>query len=122
MMDAIIIDSLECQAHVGVPESERRRKQKVLIDIELGLDLQEAGRGDQVKATVDYAAVVRQVKEVVEGGSFKLVEAMAEKIADAVLWNFRPVSVRVRIRKFSVPGTASVGVEIKRGTLHFGTH
>ena len=113
-MDKILVHSLECRVHVGVPLAERRRRQRVLIDLELGLDLKKAGRSDRVEATVDYAAVAREVKSLVEGSSFKLVETMAEQVAQAILRRFHPTSVRVRIRKFSVPGAASVGVEIAR--------
>ena len=114
-MDKVLIEMLLCWAHVGVPEAERRRRQKVLIDLELGLDLKKAGRTDRVEATVDYAAVAREVKRLAEGRSFRLVEAMAESVAQAVRRRFRVKQVRVRIRKFSVPGVGSVGVEITRG-------
>ena len=100
---------------MGVPESERRKRQKVLVDLEIGLDLRKAGRTDRVEATVDYAAVAREVKRLVEIRSFRLVEAMAEQVAQAVKNHSKVKEVRVRIRKFSVPGTASVGVEITRG-------
>ena len=113
-MDRILIESLVCRAHVGVPLAERRRRQKLVIDLELEGDLREAGRTDQVKATIDYAAAARRVKEIVEEGSFRLVEAAAEQAAGVLLSEFKPTSVRVRIRKFSVRGAASVGVEIRR--------
>ena len=113
--DSVLIEGLLCRVHVGVPESERRRRQRVLIDLELGLDLKKAGQRDRVEDTVDYAAVAREVKRLVESRSFKLVETMAEAVAQAVRGRFELKQVRVRIRKFSVPGAASVGVEITRG-------
>ena len=116
-MDSILIKGLRCRAHVGVPLQERRRLQEVRINLELGMDLRRAGREDRVEATVDYAAVAQEVKGIVRVGSFRLVEALAERIAGRILNKFRPVFVKVRIRKFSVPGADSVGVEITRGTL-----
>ncbi|MBI3616467.1 MAG: dihydroneopterin aldolase [Candidatus Omnitrophica bacterium] len=114
-MDSILIEGLRCRAHVGVPIKERRRLQEVRIDLRMGLDLKPAGRADRVEKTLDYAAVAREVKEIVRSRSFRLVEAMAEAVAGKVLEKFKPASVRVRIRKFSVPGTDSVGVKITRG-------
>ena len=114
-MDSILIKGLHCRAHVGVPLQERRRLQEVRIDLELGLDLRPAGRADRVEKTLDYAAVAEEVKGIVRVRSFRLVEAMAEAIAGRVLEKFKPGTVRVRIRKFSVPGADSVGVQITRG-------
>jgi len=116
-LDKVLIDSLICQAHVGVPLKERNRRQRVLIDLELLLNLKPAGRTDRVDQTIDYAAVAELVKDVVEGRSFRLVEAMAEAVAQRVVHRFKPAQVVVRIRKFSVPGVGSVGVEIIRGKL-----
>ena len=101
-------------ARVGVPDSERRRRQKILVDLELSLDLKSAGRLDRVEATIDYAAVVNEVRSLVESHPFRLVEAMAELAAERILVKFKPKAVSVRIRKFSVPGTESVGTEITR--------
>jgi len=118
--DRILIKGLRCSAHVGVPESERRRRQRVLLDLELALDLRKAGRSDRVKHTVDYAAVAREVKKLMEGRPFILVEAMAELVAGLILKRFRVKGVTVRIRKFSVSGTKSVGVEIVRPSTGSG--
>ncbi len=115
--DRVLIKGLICRAHVGVPAAERRKRQKILIDLELGLDLSKAGRSDRVEHTVDYAAVAREVKRLAEGGPFVLVEAIAESAAGHVLAKFKVEQVTVRIRKFSVPGTKNVGVEITREKL-----
>ena len=113
--DRILIEGLVCRAHVGVPAAERRKRQKILIDLELALDLRKAGRSDRVDQTVDYAAVAREVKDLAESRPFVLAEAIAEAAADRVLARFRVDQVTVWVRKFSVPGTKSVGVEITRG-------
>jgi len=97
-----------------VPAAERAKRQKILLDIELGLDLRKAGRSDRVEQTVDYAAVAREVKKLAEGRPFVLAEAIAESAAGLLLKKFRVRTVTVRVRKFSVPGTKSVGVEISR--------
>ena len=114
-MDKILIKGLACRARVGVPEWERRKRQKILIDLELHLDLRKAGRSDRVEHTVDYAAVAREVKKLVEGRPFVLAEAIAESAAGLVMKRFRIKEVTLRVRKFSVPGTCSVGVVVTRG-------
>ena len=118
--DRIRIEGLVCRARVGVPEGERRKRQKILIDLELETDLRRAGRSDDFKETVDYAAVSREVKRLAEGKSFRLVEAIAESAAGCVLTKFKVKRVMVRVRKFSVPGTKSVGVEVVRPSTGSG--
>ena len=113
-VDRIRIEGLLCRARVGVPAWERRKRQKILIDLDLELDLSKAGRSGRVEQTVDYAAAAREVKEVAEGRPFVLVEAIAESAAERVLAKFKVRRVTARVRKFSVPGTSSVGVEITR--------
>lgn len=113
-MDKILIEGLVCQARIGVPPEERRKRQKILIDVEIGLDLKSAGRTDSFRRTVDYAAVSELVRHLAESKEFQLVEALAESAADEILHRFMPQEVRVRVRKFSVPGAESVGAEIFR--------
>ena len=113
-MDRILIEGLKVQAHVGVPEEERNRLQQVVIDIELGLSLQLGGQEDRVECTVDYAAVTQEVTRLLGSHSFRLVEALAHEVAQCLLDRFEPAHVRVRVRKFSVPDTQSVGAEITR--------
>ncbi len=113
--DRILIKALECSAHVGVPDWERKKRQKLLLDLELAVDLRKAGRSDRVADTIDYAAVSREVKALVEGKPYLLVEAIAESAAGMVLRRFKVKEVTLRVRKFSVPGTRSVGVSITRG-------
>lgn len=115
-MDWVLIEELECRARVGVLEEERRTRQRLLIDLELGLDLRKAGKQDSVEETVDYAAAAQAVRRFVEAGTFRLVEAVAEGAAALLLERFPIKEARVRVRKFSVPGTRSVGVALTRGT------
>ncbi|MBI1953460.1 MAG: dihydroneopterin aldolase [Candidatus Omnitrophica bacterium] len=116
-MDKVLIEGLRCLAHVGVGEAERRKRQKILVDLEMELDLKRAGRSDEVKATVDYLAAANETRGIIRRRSFKLAEALAEAVAQGLLKRFQPRQVRVRVRKFSVPGAASVGVVIHRRGL-----
>jgi dihydroneopterin aldolase len=64
---------------------------------------------------VDYEAVARQVREIVAAGHVRLLETLAERIAEACLTDSRVNLVRIRIEKLDIfADTASVGVEIER--------
>ena len=114
MSDRVMIEGLRCWAHVGVPEEERRHRQRLLLDITLETSLAKAGRSDNFRDAVDYAAAAALAKKIAEERPYTLVETIAERVAAALLKSFTVDAVSVRIRKFSVPQAESVGVEITR--------
>jgi dihydroneopterin aldolase len=77
----------------------------------------DTGEGrDELSRVVDYAAVAQRVREIVAAGHVKLVETLAERIAQACLDDARVQFARVRIEKLDVlPEGATAGVEVERG-------
>ncbi len=115
MSDRINILGLEVYAHIGVPDEERARRQKLLVNLGLKLrSIGEAAVADNVALTVDYAQVANEVKDVATSRPRKLIETLAEDIATAVLAHELVREVSVEIEKFILPDTRLVSVEIKR--------
>ena len=117
MIDKIIISGLRVFGHHGVTEDERDRGQDFLIDVEISADLTRASSSDSIGDTLDYSGVVKEVQRIVSFERFHLLEALANRIADAALENTIALSVVVRIVKPEPPIDAeldSVGVEIRR--------
>ena len=95
----IELQGLEVQAHHGVNEDERRDGQRFLVDV--WLDVSDAALSDRIGDAVDYRDVAALVREISDGRQFRLLEALATAIADALLERF-PAGVaraRVRVRK-----------------------
>lgn len=113
-MDKITIRDLEVQTNIGVTAAERAHAQRLLISVVLERDLAEAGRTDMESSTTGYDVVAALVKQVVTQRPRKLVEAVAAEIADAVLQRRLAVAITVEVKKFSVPGSQYVAVEIYR--------
>ena len=116
-MDAIALEGLSCRAKVGVPDRERAKRQRVELDVTLELDLCAAARTDDVRASADYRAVERRVREAVESGEFRLLERLADAAARAALAadrRIRAVRVRAAKRPAVMPKTARVVVELRR--------
>jgi dihydroneopterin aldolase len=102
--------------HGALPE-EQSRGQPFEIDIDVDADLAAAGRTDSLEATVDYAEIVQRASAVVTDHRYRLLEALAQGIAEAVLADRRVASVSVGVRKLHPPLAAdvgSVGVRITR--------
>lgn len=113
-MDRIVIKDLEVDAHIGVTESERARTQPLLITVELERDLAEAGRTDRETFTMPYDLVVDTVRKVVTERPHRLLEAVAHRIAETILFYNMALSVTVEVKKFSIPRSQYVSVQIRR--------
>ena len=114
MTDRITIKDLEVQFHVGVPDEERAEPQKLLITIEMTHDLAPSGASDTLAQTIDYYTVCQAVKALGQTRSWKLIEALADDICMLVLDQFSPSVVRVVVKKFILPDTRWVSVEMIR--------
>ena len=120
MTDRIALVNMRFEGRHGVDAEERAGPQPFEVDVELYLDLRPAGLADDLARTVDYREVFSICRDVVEGPSIQLLEAMAEKIATRVLADFgeaavSEVVVRVRKPNVALPGDLdSASVEIRR--------
>lgn len=120
MDDRIRLAGMAFYGYHGVAEAERQLGQRFVVDVSLSVDLAPAGRADDLALTVDYGTVYEQVRQVVEGPSFRLLEALAEHVAAVVLREHqRVVAVAVTVHKPSAPiqgaATTAVSVTIERG-------
>ena len=118
MSDTIFINGLALHAYHGVMPHEAKVGQSFAIDLELDIDLAEAARTDKVVDTVSYDKVVDCASRAFCGQRFRLIEAAAGQVADAVLATFPRVrKIKVTIHKPHAPIAATfsdVGVTIER--------
>jgi len=115
--DTIRLTDIALYGFHGVTPAERQVGRLFEVDVEVKIDLTAAAEGDDLEATVDYGAVCEIVKRVHEAGPFRLLEAMAGRIAKEVLAGFPVEQVTVRVRKPHPPVGSIVGaaeVEIAR--------
>jgi len=98
-LDRLRIRDLQVRSRVGVTPEERRLPQEVLVTVTLHADLARSCRSDNLRDTVDYKAVKKAILAECESMSFKLIEAMAQRIAGLALSDPRVRRVEVVIRK-----------------------
>ena len=116
-MDRILLNGLVFFGKHGCHDAEVELGQKFLVDIELECDLRAACESDSLDDTLDYVAIYNHAREVMEGESAKLLEHLAQRIADFALIDNRVVSAWVRVRKphIALPGALDfIGIEITR--------
>jgi len=97
--DCILLEGIQVPAALGVTAAERRMRRPVLLDLEISRDLRVAGRSDRIGDTVHYGHVYKVVAAVAAEMEHKLVEALGERIARAVLEKFDVDAVTVTVRK-----------------------
>lgn len=114
-MDLIYIRDLKIDCIIGVYDWERRVRQTVIVDLDLGADIRRAAQTDAIADTVNYKAVSKRLMEYVGGSQFQLVETLAERVAEILLTEFQLPWVRVKInKKGALRGATDVGVIIER--------
>jgi dihydroneopterin aldolase len=122
MSDRIFVSGLSLHAYHGVTAYEAKVGQTFTLDLALTIDLTAAARSDKLADTVSYDKVVSCAAQAFTAQRFRLIEAAAGKVADAVLAAFpRVESVKVTIHKPHAPIAATfsdVGVTLARGRTH----
>lgn len=104
------------QGHHGVRAAEREQAQEFKVDLDIEADLRSAGESDDLAETIDYTKARAAVREVIEGSSKQLLEALAAAIAERVLElpRVQAVSVRVAKRPPSMLPIEAAAVRIER--------
>jgi 7,8-dihydroneopterin aldolase/epimerase/oxygenase len=115
-MDIVFVKGLKLDALIGVNAWERRIRQAVVIDLEMAFDIARAAASDAIADTLDYKAVSKRIRSIVETAAYELVEALAEHIAKSLMAEFGIPWLKLTITKpGAVRGSVGVGLVIERG-------
>ena len=118
MTDRVFVSGLALHAYHGVMQHEAKVGQTFTLDLALDIDLADSSRSDKLADTVGYDQVVEVASRAFCARRYRLIEAAAGAVAEAVLERFARVSaVRVTVHKPHAPIAATfadVGVTIAR--------
>ena len=122
----VFLRDMTLLASIGIHAFEHEARQRIRLNVDLAvldegvgplnrqLSLPSAAK-DELRWVVDYERVADRVREMVSAGHVRLVETLAERIAEACLEDARVRSVRVRVEKLDIfADMESVGIEIER--------
>lgn len=116
--DRIKIENLEVFAYHGVFPEEREKGQPFYINAVLSVNTRKAGLEDNLDQSVNYGTVCHFMDSFMRENTYNLIEAAAERLAEAVLLAFPLIrEICLEVRKPHAPvglPFASVSVEIKR--------
>ena len=83
--DRLIIRDLELLCVIGAEDWEHLMPQRAVVDIELRGDFSAAADSDCLADAVDYREICARAVEIAEDGEYRLLEALADRVARAVL-------------------------------------
>jgi len=116
-MDIVFISDLRIDTLIGIYGWERRIRQTISLDLEMGADIRKAAATDAIEDTLNYKAVAKRLIDFVGNSEYQLVETLAEEIAAIVLHEFAVPWLKLTVHKpGAVRGSRDVGVVIERGT------
>ena len=115
VMDKLRVIGLQVSALIGVHAWERRVRQRLLIDVELETDARRGAATDDLDDALDYGAIARRVAAIVHAARCRLIETLAEHIAQRLLAEFPMDRLKIVVHKpAAVPNARDTTIEIER--------
>ncbi len=115
--DRIELRGLRVLGLCGILPEEQSRAQPLEVDLDVEADLSVPGRSDDVQDTIDYSALCAMAERIISAERFDLLEALAQRLAGAVMADERVLAVTVAVRKVRPPvphHLETCGVRISR--------
>ena len=97
--DRIAVRGVRAHAHHGVYGFERERGQAFRVDAVLELDTSAAAAEDALSRTVNYADIAQKLRAVLAGEPVRLLETLAQRLADVCLADERVEAVEICVHK-----------------------
>jgi dihydroneopterin aldolase len=114
-MDKIIIRDLKIETIVGIYPDEKKKRRKIILNVEMRCEIRKACVSDKLADTIDYEKLKNKIVGAVSGGKFNLIEKIAEKAASICLSTHGIVSVKITADKpRAISNAKSVAIEIER--------
>jgi len=111
----VFVHGLTLDAYIGVYDSEQGVTQPVRIDFEADVFEPTNPLSEKLEDIFCYNRLTQSIKEIIAEGHIRLVETLAERIAEVALSHPMTNSVTVRVTKLAaIPEAQAAGVEIFR--------
>ena len=114
--DFIHIEQLKLLARVGVSKAERARRQRLALSVTVWPHVQIDDLVDDVTRTVDYSKLCQEVKDFTQKRTDKLIETLADALAEHLLRRFAIRKIVVELRKFVLKSADYVSITVTRAT------
>lgn len=115
-MDILFVKELKLSAIIGCLPWERKVKQHLLLSLELRTDAKAISLKDDLAGAFDYAHITTRIEAFVAQSACRLIETLAEQIAELLQTEFSVRGLRLTLEKpGALPGANTVGITLERG-------
>lgn len=102
--DRISLKKMQFYGYHGLFDEEKKLGQRFIVNVDVFTSLKQPGFSDDMDDSIDYSDIYQKVGSIVEGPSFNLIEAVAEKISQTLLDYFKKIEAcKVEILKPDPP-------------------
>ena len=113
-MDKIFLYGMKADTLIGVYDWERQQKQTLILDLDVVLP-ENSHQDDNSEHTIHYGEMCQLIRQELADCDFKLLESLAEFVAQLVFEHYPTPQLRLRVSKAGVlPDVREVGIEIER--------
>ncbi len=103
-MDHIRLRDIIVYGYYGFTTDEQAVGQRLLMDLDLEVDLSAAAESDQLGDTISYEEVYVAAQQLAGGTRCKLLEFLAAQVCDGLLTRFAKLErVTISLRKMNLP-------------------
>jgi dihydroneopterin aldolase/2-amino-4-hydroxy-6-hydroxymethyldihydropteridine diphosphokinase len=107
--DHVLIDDLRFESIIGVLDHERLAPQPLRVDVDMEVDLHDAGASDDLEQTVHYGEVAVALADLARSTQYLLLERLAQHMAEVVLSFPLVRSVDLTLTKLNPPIPEKIG-------------
>lgn len=101
--DCVFVRGLEFEANHGYTAAERRATRRFRLGLELRTSLEAASSTDRLADTIDYRRVCEIAMKAATGSTYKLLEALAGAIAEALRAEYPGAQMTIELEKLAPP-------------------
>jgi dihydroneopterin aldolase len=111
----IKIKNLKLKTVIGIHEWESAIDRQIIINIEIETDHEKSLSSDEISDAIDYDSIVSKIKDLISKNRYKLVEKMAQEIAELIMKDFRVKRCNLELDKVgAIEGLESFAVVIEK--------
>ena len=114
IIQQVFLRDFEVICSIGVHKHEKKRPQKLLLNLELNVE-NIPSFGDKLEFAVCYEEIANKIRSIASRGHMNLIETFAERIVSCCEEDPRIKRIKIVIEKPGViKGALSAGVTISR--------
>ncbi len=114
----VIIKNLITNIFIGIHNFEKKKKQRVRLNIEILLNPDVKPNNKDLTTILNYEEVINRIKLITKKQHHNLLEDLAENIFRIIFCEKKVLKVKLKLEKLDIiKNSESVGIEVQKSRL-----